>query len=328
MPLKLIPPRKDRSPFYRVRGTHLRVYVDRSTRTGDRRIANQLRKKWEREIESGELVGGTGPNFAAAALAYMKSGGERRYMGPLLKHFGETPLARIDQVAVNAAAAKLYPDAGPATRNRQVYTPIAAVLRHADPEHALRLRRPKQPKGRVRWIEPAEAKRLVASAGPKLRPLLVFLLGTGCRINEALALEWEKVNLQRRFAWIEKTKNGDPRGIHLHETVVAELAGIGGREGRVFGYRDRWQVYDDWAPMLAAAGIVDFTPHDCCHTWATWMRQYAGKDLRGLIGTGRWRDIHSVLRYQHVVASEESKAVDLLPLKAATRAKSVERRRK
>lgn len=323
MSLKLVPPRGGRSPNITIRGTYLGVRVNRSAGTGDRRLAQQIRRKIQDDIESGELSSRAGPTFDAAALAYMKAGGERRYMAKLLTYFRARPLDRIDQAAVDAAAAELYPTAGPATRNRQVYTPIAAVLRHADPGHALRLRRPKQPRGRVRWIEPAAAHKLIAAASPKLRPLVVFLLGTGCRIGEAISLEWDKVSLDRSFGWIGKTKNGEPRGVHLPEAVTTALANIEGREGLVFGYRDRWSVYDDWEPACAAIGLSDFTPHDCRHTWATWMRQYGGMDLRGLLATGAWRDIHSVLRYQHVTAGEASKAADKLPLNAAKRGKDV-----
>ena len=45
---------------------------------------------------------------------------------PLLKHFTTTLLREIDQHAIDLAAKKLYPKAGPATRNRQVFTPASA----------------------------------------------------------------------------------------------------------------------------------------------------------------------------------------------------------
>jgi integrase len=48
--------------------------------------------------------------------------------------------------------------------------------------------RPKQPRGRVRWITFEEADRLIASCAPHLVPLVTFMLFTGCRIGEALAL--------------------------------------------------------------------------------------------------------------------------------------------
>jgi integrase len=307
--LKLIPPRQGRSKNWRIRGTWLGVGVDRSARTGDRRIAARVLANVRKEIESGELRSGAEPTFAAAALAYMKGGGERTYIAPLLQHFGETPIARIDQAAVDAAAVKLFPTVAPATRNRHVYTPVAAILHHHDPEHALRLSRPKMPKGRVRWLEPKEARRLIANAG-SLRALVIFLLYTGCRLGEAINLDWSTVNLRQRFAYVAQTKNGDPRGVHLPADVVAALSSIEPKQGRVFGLRRRWQIYKRWHAMREAAGIDDFTPHDCRHTWATWMRRYAGADAQALVATGTWRDEKSAARYAHVVASEASKSAD------------------
>jgi hypothetical protein len=55
------------------------------------------------------------------------------------------------------------------------------------------------------------------------------------------------------------------------------------------------------------------TFHSFCHTWATWMRQYGGLDLQGLVATERWRDPKSAARYAHVVAREEWERVERLP---------------
>ncbi len=38
-----------------------------------------------------------------AAIAYMRAGGERAYMAPLLKHFRETRLPDITQAAIDKA---------------------------------------------------------------------------------------------------------------------------------------------------------------------------------------------------------------------------------
>jgi len=43
------------------------------------------------------------------------------------------------------------------------------------------------------------------------------------------------------------------------------------------------------------------------------MRRYGGLDRRGLVGTGRWKDIKSTARYAHVVPSEEAQRAALLP---------------
>jgi hypothetical protein len=82
------------------------------------------------------------PTFASAAAAYMKAGRERRYLTPLIEHFGNEPLSHIDQAAIDAAAEQIYPDGTAATRNRQAYPPFSAVLRHAVVERML-----KRPKG-------------------------------------------------------------------------------------------------------------------------------------------------------------------------------------
>ncbi len=56
----------------------------------------------------------------------MESEGERRFIAPPLRHFGDTPIDQIDQQAINRAAVALYPNGSNGTRNRQVHTPISA----------------------------------------------------------------------------------------------------------------------------------------------------------------------------------------------------------
>jgi len=53
--------------------------------------------------------------------------------------------------------------------------------------------------------------------------------------------------------------------------------------------------------------------HSFRHTWASWMRRYAGTDVQGLVATGNWRDPKSAARYSHAVAREEWQGVDDLP---------------
>ncbi len=76
-------------------------------------------------------------------------------MAPLVAHFDTFPLARINQAVIDQAARALYPLAAASTFNRQVYTPISAVLKHASTRGLCELgqiERPTQPKGRIRWL--------------------------------------------------------------------------------------------------------------------------------------------------------------------------------
>lgn len=149
MPLKLIPPQVGRSPNWRVRGTYLGVSIDRSTQTGERTVARKLLAIWKEDIERGRYARPGEPTFAGAALTYMQAGGERRFVAPLLRHFGERHLSLIGQTEIDAAAVALYPDATTATRNRQVYSPMSAILKRAGVETALK--RPKGGRTVRRW---------------------------------------------------------------------------------------------------------------------------------------------------------------------------------
>jgi integrase len=53
------------------------------------------------------------------------------------------------------------------------------------------------------------------------------------------------------------------------------------------------------------AGITDFHPHDCRHTWATW-HYAANRNLPALMELGGWRSEKMVLRYAHVEHLAES----------------------
>src|SRR4051812_40444308 len=98
MPIKLIPPRQGFSPYYYGRGTHIGVFVDRSTKCLRPALAKRVIQKWEREIESGvfDKKADNGPTFLSAALAYKKAGGDERPVAKLIAYFGEVQLRPKD----------------------------------------------------------------------------------------------------------------------------------------------------------------------------------------------------------------------------------------
>lgn len=323
--------RRPKSPFCIIRGTLRGISIEESTGTDDRRAAEEILTKRAAEILAGSIQGKRASvTFAEAALSYLEQGGDRRFLNPILKHFGTTPLARIDQAALDHAARKLYPTAGPSTRNRQFYTPASAVLHHAGKRgwcSAPIIERPDVAAGRIRWITIDEADRLIEASAPHLRPLVIFLLYTGARAGEALWLDWRDLNLGRAHVAFPKTKNGDARGVSLHPRVIAALASLQHREGEVFRKPDglpyqRPKRTDDtsagtriktaFRAACRRAGIVDFSPHDCRHTWATW-HYAANRDLGALQRLGGWRSIRMAMRYAHVNVDELSHTIDCLP---------------
>jgi integrase len=263
--------------------------------------------------------------FLEAAVNYMEAGGERKYLKRLLEVIAATPLAQISQDTIDRTAKLLYPNAAPATLNRQVYTPISAVLKFS----ALRglcehrpIQRPSQSRGRVRWITPAEAERLIAASAPHLRPLVIFLLYTGARTSEALYLDWRQVDLGRAQVHFDKTKNGDARGVPLHPRVIDALNGLGWRDQQVFRRPDGrayalkseggGQIKTAFRGACRRAGILNFSPHDCRHTWATW-HYAANRDLPGLMVLGGWKSEKMVLRNVHVNVGHLAHSIAALP---------------
>jgi integrase len=324
MSLKIVS--RGKSPNFYLRGTVRGVTVDESTGTNSRKVAEAIRIKREAEILDRSVFGSRArATWLEAAVAYMEAGGETRFMQPLNECFGMTPLAKIDQVAVDSAARMLYPSAGNSTLARQVYGKVSAVLKFAADRKLCeywQVKRPKQPTGRVRWLSPDEAERLIEACSSHLRPLVTFMLYTGARASEALYLDWVNVDLGRAHVVFPETKNGEPRGVPLHSGVVATLANLPHREGAVFRRPDGepyahkknggGQIKTAFKGACRRAGISDFHPHDCRHTWATWHYQ-ANRDLIQLMELGGWKSERMVLRYAHVNKANLASSIEALP---------------
>ena len=324
MPLKLVAPRKGKTPFWSVRGRYLGHRVNRSTQARKKSVAGKILKKWEAEIERGEFAEKDALTFAVAALAYMNAGGDKTRLAPLLEHFRDTPTAEIDQIAIDNAAAKLFPKGSAPTRNREVYTPVSAVLKHVGVD--FRIKRPKGWRGseRTEWLQPEPAFAALAAAhevDAEFGIFLVTLCYTGLRLSEALKMLINKVELSESFAYAGKTKNGKPRGVFLPPVVVAALAnhprGMNRPGRRVFRFTKCGRLYTLLRATEAACGFK-LTFHLFRHTWGAWMRRYAALDTSGLIATTAWKDAASVRRYEHVVLSEESQKAMLLPVAGDT----------
>jgi len=329
MPLKLIDPQKARSPNFRIRGTYLGFYIDRTAGTPVKAIAQKLLQTIKHDIERGAITKKGEPTFADAATAYLNAGGETRFLAKLVKYFGDTPLRLIDQMAIDTAAGVLYPSASPATKNRQVYTIVLTILSRAGV--ATKFQRPIGGAGlaRVIYLEPKEAWRLLDTAEQtdvEIAVIMAFCLYTGARLSEALALKCRNVNLSAGTALCEHTKNGDPRTVYLPAPLIAALANLPdglNRDGHVFSWakylgtsKARFYRLVDRVYETAGVDPQGAPIHILRHTYATWMRRFAAADGRALMDTGAWRDMKSTQRYMHTKVDESAHLVDHFPARA------------
>lgn len=329
MPLKLV--RRGKSPNYYLRGTVRGISVFETTGTNDLKAAEAIRIKREHDVLDRSIFGvAATATFAEAAVSYLEEGGEPRFLGAydeetgewslLIGHFGNTVVGKIKQADVDIAALAIYPNAQAATRKRQVYVPVSAVLRHAARKGWCPLpsfKHPRVKRSVTKWSTPERLGQLLPHCPPKLRRLVVFLTYTGARISEALRLDWEAdVALDRRTAIIRRTKNGNPRTVQLPPPLLAELEAVPveQRKGKVFDWAARKAVYGPLKRACKRAGVEYLPPHQQGrHTFATWLRTYVGIDLIGLKEAGGWESLSMVERYAHVMPNESAKAADRLP---------------
>lgn len=323
MPLKLYKG-ANRSPNYRIRGTYLKVRVEQSAGTSDFNTARKRLKQIKDEIERGAFSAKeTGPTFASAVELYVRETKNERFIMPLLDRFGSKLLSDITQQDIMRASHELYPNAENATRNRQVFTPMLAILRMSGV--IIAVKRPDKAQGNRRsfFFTHDDAAKLINAAYDRdgeFGLLLTFLLYTGARLSEALTLTTANLNLTEAWAIFPKTKNGNPRTVYLPQTLVAALAGHPRgleRDGRVFKFVKGGRLYRLLNDAERASGVIipeGVSFHAMRHTYGSWMRRYGGLDTSGLVATGAWASRDAAMVYEHADATEAAKRADLLPI--------------
>ncbi len=141
---------------------------------------------------------------------------------------------------------------------------------------------------------------------------------TGARLSEALRIDWDDdVRLPERTIILRQTKNGKMRPIHIPDPLLIELSSVAekDRHGAMFHWSDKSHVHKPLKTACKRAGVEYLPPHQQGrHTYATWLRTYAGLDLLGIKEAGGWDSITSVARYAHVSPGEAAKAADRLPM--------------
>lgn len=304
--------RRSGSPYWQIVGTIAGRRIRKSTKTSDRTAAVSKAKALEREYWKRRASGRKNVvTFDVASQAYRDADGETRFLDPLEAYFAGYPVADILPGHVHDAARELYPTAKPATWNRNVITPVRAVINHASERgwcSPIRIRRfeekaPERKAADREWLDA-----FTAHADPTIAALAMFMFTTGARISDALSLRWGGID--GRQAEIQ-TKTG-PRTVTLTREMVTRLQWMGGHPDRhptrPFIYRGRDQVYPLWYAVCDAAGIERIPPHQAGrHAFATEMIVRHGIDAKTTAELGGWASPRMLMeRYAH---PEDTEAV-------------------
>jgi integrase len=228
------------------------------------------------------------------------------------KHFAKLTLDQMTRTVIMTAVEAKKRESSKSTANRYLSL-VRSVLRRAAIkwewiETPPSFEQYEEPKGRVRYLTPAQATTLLKELPGHLRAMTIFALAVGLRQANVKGLKWSQVDLGRRVAWVlaDDTKGGDAIGVPLNDAAVSILQAQFGKHPTfvfTFGKKRPRPVSNvntrAWQKALRRAGITDFRWHDLRHTWASWCAM-AGVGLHELMELGGWKSEKMVRRYAHL----------------------------
>lgn len=187
----------------------------------------------------------------------------------------------------------------------------------------LKIKRPKENKGRDRYLEKDEITRLLSvckrSKSQYLYPVTLFALATGARKGEILGLKWKDIDFTRRTATFRDTKNGDTRTIYLSETIVKclkeEQVKRPTLSAYVFPSGDGTKPADirgGWENAVQEAGFGDDVVfHTLRHTAISHLAMGGNSSLQISAISGH-KSLSQLKRYSHLSTSSTAQALDRL----------------
>lgn len=267
--------------------------IRRSLGTRDPRQAEEARAALEARLWKDGLYGpGHTVTFAECALAYAKDGGEARFLVKVTAQLGHRRLQDITPRDVRQAARDAYPDAAPATVNRQGIVPAQAVINYGHAQgwcNPIRVQGLPVPKSRKTAVSRPYLDALHPHLPPNLFALMLFLYITGRRVGDALALGRDDIDLPRLRVLIRDPKNGEPAVAYLTAEVAALIAALPATNGPIFGYVARSSIYATLRRACTKAGVAYLGTHQVGrHSYATALDN-AGWSAKAIADAGGWK---------------------------------------
>lgn len=227
------------------------------------------------------------------------------------------------------------------TRRNRLMSPSTVVRYMAALSHALnvgmrdwgwledspmrRVSKPKESRGRERFLSDDERRRLLAacqtSSSRWLYTVVVLAISTGMRSGEILGLRWSHVDLARGQLVLTATKNGSSRTVPLSGlalTLMLEAAKLRRIDSDLVFFGNAPRTPDDpvkpvdlkkpWATAVNKAGLCDFRFHDLRHSAASYLAMNGASTIEIAAVLGH-KTLAMVKRYSHLANSHTAKVV-------------------
>jgi integrase len=289
----------------------------RSTKTGNRRLAEQIDQKHREELHlratqcpelNPEML------FAELVTRFLGTGSAKQWhrerLTVLLPYFAEFRIARITKGAVREYRAERHrtKTLTETTVNRDIqclrhllYWAVDEGILAANPIARIRLERVRRKKKPV--LSLAEEALLVPAASEHLREITIVALDTGMRRGEILNQKWEDVDFARRLLYVthSKTPEGEAREIPLTDRVLALFTRKRRDSGLIFTFDGKpiFSLKTGWKTAIRKAGIRYIRFHYLRHTFNTRLLELGvTREVRMALLGHTFGDTHE--SYEHV----------------------------
>lgn len=180
--------------------------------------------------------------------------------------------------------------------------------------------KPREPRGRVRYLSKEERTNLLAackqSTNPYMYAVTVLALSTGARQGEIMNLTWDDIDLNRGRAILQETKNGERRALPItgHALdVLKELDKVRRIDTKLlFAGANRnkpAELRKPWVTAMQTAGITGFKFHDLRHSAASEFAMN-GATLAEIAEILGHKTLAMVQRYAHLSEGHTTSVVE------------------
>lgn len=317
----------------------------RSTKTGDKKLAEQIAALWEAEAIKEVVLKGTKPvllhSVIKAFLDARKGTGGHANAHVHLKHFLALPNVRMGDLTLAQLQGVIQKRRDAGASHNTLCVSVSywnAVVRFAEEQKwatAVKLPRMYPEKTRLRYLSAEEEAALFAAIDPKAKypgkcartdkarqdntDLLVGLLHTGARYREIARMTWAQVDLDARKVRILRQKGGVDSTLvmsdQLHSMLTRRKALA--VDQWVFPTKRRHNNNYAWLRDAVRRCLGEdggkITLHTARHTFASRMLNSGMSlvEVQGLLGH---RNIQSTMVYSHVetgaVAEKAARVLD------------------
>ena len=295
--------------------------IRRTAGTGDRKAAQELHDQLKADLWRQSRLGEKPKRtFEEAAVRWLKEKSHKRSISDDAQRivFWRQHCAgmTLNQITRNFVAEHLDNfktrfdrPATAGTKNRYVAL-LRAILRAAEREWEWIDRAPAfrvyaEPKRRVSFFTPEQAKAFMAVLPERYQAPVAFAFMTGLRRSNIFGLRWDQVDLVRNVCWVhaDQAKAGENIVVPLNTDARALLEQL--KEARIQGqelvFGTDWRIpTKTWRSLLKKANLpLTLRFHDIRHSFASWHLM-AGTDKKVVQELGGWKSPQMLERYIHL----------------------------